>query len=249
MNLAITTSATGRAWRAIMLLVSAAALSAASTLLTAEEHGPNTGEKIDALAGAALSTRRSHLASELAAYGRESQNAMALIVAAEMQAQAGGQEVKRDKHTEGPDGPNDDKEPGEDIYTVAAMLSDARDLARNDVGLLAAIDQLASLETKGTGHPRRISGPQVHRDSVRGRHNDIYSIRFRGGEPAIVSVVGDGGTDLDLRIYDQGGNLVCSDLNYTDRSYCRWQPLREGNFRIKITNLGRVYNRYTIRTN
>lgn len=214
------------------------------TLFAAQQDGPNAGEKVDALAGTAQATHQSYLASELAAYGRQTQNAMALIVAAEMQAQAGGRDVPRDKQTEGPDEPGGDKEAGEDNSTVEAMLSDARDLARGDESLLAAIEQVESQESKG-----RVGGPVRHRDSVRARHHDIYNVRFYGGEPAIVTVVGDGDTDLDLRIYDQNGNLICRDTDYTDRNYCRWQPLWTGNFRIKVTNLGRVYNRYTISTN
>ncbi len=233
-----------RAQRTFLLFLSVSALFAAGTLLAAEKQGPNTSEKPHALTGTALATKRSHLASELAAYGRESQNAMALIVAAEMQAQAGGQEVHRDKRTEGPNGAGDDEEPREDMYTVAAMLSDARDLARGDDDLLAAIEQVTSRESKG--RPRQ---PATLRDRVLAGQTDNYKIRFRGGEPAIVSVTGDGGTDLDLRIYDEGGNLICSQPDNSDRCYCRWQPLWTGTFRIQITNHGSVSNNYTLRTN
>ncbi len=234
----------GLARNIVNTAVFVSAIFAVHTLFAAQQMGPNVGDKIDALVDMAWATHRSHLASELAAYGRESQNAMALIVAAMLRGQTGSREVPREKLTEGPDDAGDDKEPREDNSTVTAMLSDARALARGDQGLLTAIEQVASQESKG-----RVGKSVRHVDRVLARHNDIYTIRFRGGEPAIVSVVGDGDTDLDLRIYDENGNLICSDLDYTDRNYCRWQPRWTGKFRVKITNLGSVYNRYTLRTN
>lgn len=211
--------------------------------VVAEHHEANTGDKVDEMSGDAMATHQSHLATELATYGREAGSAMALIVAAEMQAQAGGRDVDREKETEGPN-EADDNEDSNDMYSVSAMLSDARDLARGDESLLAAIAQVESQESKGL-----TTGPAVHYDRVNGRTHDWYRLTFRGGEPAIVSVVGGGRTDLDLRIYDQNGNLICADTDYSDRNYCRWQPIWTGPFRVKITNMGRISNAYVIRTN
>ena len=72
---------------------------------------------------------------------------------------------------------------------------------------------------------------------------------FTGGRYAEVAAVGDGDTDLDLYIYDGNGNLVCSDTDLSDRTYCGWTPRWTGAFTIKIVNRGRVYNRYTLVTN
>ena len=230
-----------------ILLAMASVFLGVGPVVAQDEEGTNSGDKLDEMSAEASATHQSYVASELAAYGRESRNAMALIVAAEMQAQAGGHEVEREKTTEGPDeanGANEDDEGGDDMYSVSAMLSDARDLARGDESLLAAIEQVESQESKG-----RTTGPGTHYDRVDGRTNDWYRIPFTGGEPAIVTVIGNGRTDLDLRIYDQNGNLICKDVDYTDRNVCRWQPVWTGNFRIKITNLGRTASGYRLQTN
>ncbi len=50
-------------------------------------------------------------------------------------------------------------------------------------------------------------------------------------------------------IYDQNGNLICSDTDYTDRLLCSWYPRWRGDFRIKIVNRGNVYNEYDLVTN
>ena len=83
-------------------------------------------------------------------------------------------------------------------------------------------------------------------ERVNAYSTDYYNVRFFGDEKAWVYVDGDGDTDLDLYIYDENGNLICSDTDYTDRMYCEWIPVWTGRFRIEIRNLGDVYNEYLI---
>ena len=64
-----------------------------------------------------------------------------------------------------------------------------------------------------------------------------------------MTVVGDGDTDLDLYVYDQNGNLIDKDVDYTDNCVCTFVPRWTGLFVIKIVNRGSVYNRYVLRTN
>ena len=63
------------------------------------------------------------------------------------------------------------------------------------------------------------------------------------------AVVGDGDCDLDLYIYDENGNIVASDTDYTDQCICRWVPSWTGKFIIRIVNRGYVYSNYIIATN
>jgi hypothetical protein len=44
----------------------------------------------------------------------------------------------------------------------------------------------------------------------------IFNETFRGGELAVVSIVGDGTTDLDLYVFDNNGNLVARAIGLTD---------------------------------
>lgn len=78
---------------------------------------------------------------------------------------------------------------------------------------------------------------------------DVYHITFDGGYLAQVRVFGDGDTDLDVRVYDENGNLVASDLSYSDNCIVEWRPRWTGVFRIEVENLGGVYNRYDLFTN
>lgn len=132
-------------------------------------------------------------------------------------------------------------------YDVDKLIADAKEYADGDATLLALISQLEGQKTGGTRGA--VGGPKSHVDRVLAHSTDTYNIRFRGGEVARVVVIGDGDTDLDLYIYDENGNFITSDTDNTDDCVCSWTPRWTGNFRIKIKNLGNVYNRYVLTTN
>src|ERR1051325_654969 len=63
------------------------------------------------------------------------------------------------------------------------------------------------------------------------RYND-FSVTFRGGEVARVSLSGDGSTNLDLYIYDQYGRLIVYDNDYGDDCFVQWLPYYTATFTI-----------------
>jgi hypothetical protein len=127
---------------------------------------------------------------------------------------------------------------------VLQLLTSARELAGEDANMQAVIDDLEGSMTKG-----RAGGPAVHYDRVEAYTTDIYRITFRGGQSAIVEVVGDGDTDLDCFMYDENGNLIVSDVDYTDHCILVWTPSWTGPFELQIQNLGSVWNGYVLSTN
>jgi len=86
-------------------------------------------------------------------------------------------------------------------------------------------------------------------DRVGARSTKTYEIGFTAGEPALLTIIGDRDTDLDIYVYDQHGNLVASDTDRSDWTALTWVPKRNGIYTIKIKNLGGVYNSYRMRTN
>lgn len=204
--------------------------------------GNNVADKAAAESESSRAVRQLYLADELADYGHDARNPMALIVAAEMIAQAGARDVEQAKTAEGK-GTAGDKtaKPERD---VASLLGEARALSGQNAALLAAIDRVAASESKG-----RSNGPGQVSERVLAGDTDTYTIRFDGGESAGVVVVGDGDTDLDLYVYDENGNLVCKDDDRTDTMLCEWTPAWTGDFTVKIKNLGGVYNAYEMATN
>lgn len=68
------------------------------------------------------------------------------------------------------------------------------------------------------------------------------------GDLVTIAVEGDGDTDLDLYVYDDGGRLIASDRDPDDFAVVEFRVLRSSNFTIEVKNLGRVYNAYRIST-
>ena len=57
---------------------------------------------------------------------------------------------------------------------------------------------------------------------------------FLGGARAIVTVEGDGSTDLDVYVYDENGNLVAKVDGPGDKCRVTWTPRWTGKFTIKV---------------
>ncbi len=98
------------------------------------------------------------------------------------------------------------------------------------IPMAVVVTALATIAEAGA-----IPGPKVTSDSVNAYTTDVYHIAFD--------------TDLDLFVYDEAGDLVASDTDYTDDCLAAWTPYCTQVFTIKVENLGCVYNRYGLATN
>lgn len=234
--------------RLITAAAGLALLSGAALAQTDGKTGTNRAPQASvATTPQALGVEKAKLAADLAVYARQASNPVAMLLAAQLESEVGGSETPRKKMSEPAGGTPTGESPAKAERPQASadtLFAEARTLARGDNELVARIDRTAQRQSKG-----RVPGPARHVDRVDARTNDWYTIPFRGGEPARLVVLGDGDTDLDLFVYDENNNLVCSDTDYTDRLVCAWNPVWTGNFRVKISNLGRVYNQYTLITN
>ena len=94
-----------------------------------------------------------------------------------------------------------------------------------------------------------VGGPKVAKDTVQANGTDAYTVAFRANEVTRVRLTGDGDTCLELRVYDENGNLVAGDTaGFGDARQVLITPKWTGKFTIKIRNIGNVYNRYTLIT-
>ena len=185
------------------------------------------------------------VAAELSKYGYANNDALSLIQAARLSKQAGftREDKKKDEVEEMRAAPESGKKGGQVSLDPTKLLADAKAMADNDGVLLALIDDVNS-NVRGA-----VGGPKYAYGTVGAGSTDVYNITFRGGELAMVIVIGDGDTDLDVYVYDNNGNLITSDTDYSDDCVCSWTPRWTGNFKIKIKNRGNVYNNYVLRTN
>lgn len=208
--------------------------------------GQNQANTSDAKAQLPSDIEALSLVAPLAQLGYEQGEALPLIQAAQILVNFPSVETKRDKTTETAGGASDDKSQ-KPIVTIEQLLADAAELAEGNAALttlISDVEAASNAPTRGA-----VGGPKYSRDRVNAGDTDIYNVRFKGNEVAYVYVSGDGDTDLDLYVYDENGNLIDSDTDRTDECIVYFTPRWTGNFKIKIKNLGRVYNRYTLRTN
>lgn len=185
------------------------------------------------------------VAAQLSKYGYANKDALSLIQAARLSKKSGFTLEERAKYEveEMRPAPEAGKKGGQVSLDPAKLLADAKTMAGDDGVLLALIDDVNN-NVRGA-----VGGPKYNYSSVNAGGSDMYTMDFRGGELAVVTVIGDGDTDLDLYVYDNNGNLITRDQDYTDDCVVTFVPRWTGTFYIKIVNRGSVYNNYVIRTN
>lgn len=228
---------------AILILLGAANMN----IFAQTDNLPNKTEKPDGAkrSQSADHIEKNHLAYQIAKYGRATKSPDAMLVAAKILLELPAKKMEIEKQTEGGETDvNAKKDTGE--MTAAQFLKDARLFAKGDKNVLARI---AEIEKTAPDDRGAYGGPKRTQTRVRAKATDIFPISFRGGEQAVVSVSGDGDTDLDLFVFDQKGNLIASATDGTDDCIVRFYPLRSGLFIIRVKNLGGVYNRYVMATN
>jgi hypothetical protein len=187
---------------------------------------------------------RLHTAGNLVRFGRQEQDPLLLITAARLFLQTPTGAMSESPTPEGQAIEASQKKSESRSLAPAELLAEARALAGEDQALLALADQVESEKKRGA-----LSGPAGGTYQVQAGVTDTFTVAFKAGEGAMVVVMGDGDTDLDLLIYDENGNLIVKDDGRSDQCLVSWVPRWTGNFRIHVRNLGIVYNKYSIAHN
>lgn len=139
----------------------------------------------------------------------------------------------------------EDGTPGDGALDADAMLATARDLATGDDMMLGLIDDVASENTKGV-----VSGPVYNNARIGGGQTDTYrAVPFEGGTYAEIYVEAKGSNDLNLKVTDDQGRLVCSDTDASAIAYCGWSPRSTGDFTIAVQNASGGSADYALITN
>jgi hypothetical protein len=179
-------------------------------------------------------------AHALARYGDARKDPLALITAAKLKKEAGGQDATFERTGK--------SQPGEakgkaDTMSVEALIERAKALSAGRADLVALADDVLKGSARGAA-----GGPRSTRTVVRGGGTDQFRITFIGGEPAAVGISGDGDSRLDLYVYDENGNAVCNRVGPGDDAICRFNPRWTGPFIVRVVNRG-VANEYRLLTN
>ncbi len=92
-------------------------------------------------------------------------------------------------------------------------------------------------------HAGSKDGPRRWTKVLKKSSEVVYKIEFVASQnPALkaaeFALIGDGGTDVDIEVYDANGKMVASDLNLTDIALVRWAPNQTQVYTIRVKNLG-----------
>lgn len=224
-----------------LVLVSACLATPLAMAAGAAKKGSNADvSKATASSPATQAVEAIRTANALARYGDAKKDALALITAAKMKKEAGGQDATFERKGNTTAGEAKSKT---DAMSVEALLERAKALAGGRADLVALADDVAKSGSRGAA-----GGPRSTRTVVRGGSTDQFRVTFIGGEPAAVGISGDGDSRLDLYVYDENGNNVCGQVGPGDDAVCRFHPRWTGPFIIRVVNRG-MANEYRLLTN
>jgi hypothetical protein len=182
------------------------------------------------------------MAERLARYGDQMQDALALIVAARIKQETGERAAKREFQTR--DGQGAASVKGRADTSVQSLIARARTMAKGRADVIAFANEVESSRPRG-----RIEGPHISTSVIRGGATNTLSMQFEGGTRAVVGISGDGATDLDLYVVDEGGQRVCAAEGNGDDEICRFTPHFTATYRVEIKNLGKIANQYLFVSN
>jgi hypothetical protein len=101
--------------------------------------------------------------------------------------------------------------------TVTGLIADVRAYKVRDIPRVPADASLLSKSVKQGGADR-------------------VEVRFRAGEPALVYVRPVTAVDLDLYVYDELNNLICTGASGGHDAQCRWRPRWDGPYLVDVRN-------------
>ena len=186
------------------------------------------------------------LADQVARHADRTRDVLAMIAAARMLGQTGPRTVTLEMRTEGKPKAKDAQAGALTTRdtTLKGMLERARKYAGGRHDLNTLVDELARTSAKV-----RDDGPARFAARIGDGVSHSYTMSFRANEPVMIAITGEGVSDLDLFVEDEAGSRICASTGAGDDEICRWTPRWAGNFRIRVRNLGNVYNEYRLWSN
>lgn len=180
------------------------------------------------------------MAQQLAGIGVETGDPILLIAAARLASQvAAGESELQPRESSQAAAESPGMHSAEEMLAAARALSDGRD------DLLGLIEDTAAEGSRGS-----VYGSGYYDGYIDGYQNVYYDESFFGGEQAVVTLQGHNPSDIDLWVYDEYGNLICSSTGYSSYESCTWTPAWTGNFTVRVENEGHARGTYfTLWTN
>jgi hypothetical protein len=118
--------------------------------------------------------------------------------------------------------------------TWESLLVRASQIAGANPAIIGLIADVRALKVRNI--PTATADASLLSKSVKKGGADRLEVRFRAGEPALVYVRPVAELDLDLFIYDEFNNLICTGASGGHEAQCRWRPRWDGPYLVDIRN-------------
>jgi hypothetical protein len=172
----------------------------------------------------------------MADMGRETKSPEMLIGAAKMlrsiSAKPGDAQATNDKGEKVKSGE------GETLQKVAQdWLREAAKMAHDDKLISPLVQRILDEEAQGS-----FGGPRSYYHQPGAGSTLTWEVRFAGGQPASITVTGNGRNSLTLTVTGPGYNYTWTGRNPS----ANWVPDRDRTYQIKVTNNGPGQAAYTL---
>lgn len=186
------------------------------------------------------------LGQDLFAYGLAQEDPVMVLSAAKITGSVFIEDVARNTQTRpGATPGSDDSTPADPAVTTAAqMYQIAYDLAEGDDYLQGLIED-ASVE----GSRGRVGGATRTLNRLQAGYVDMVRLEFEGGILAELAILGNDGSNLDLKVIDEKGKTICQEQGASDKLYCAWTPTQDGVFFAEVENVSSKRKSYYVLTN
>jgi hypothetical protein len=206
-----------RRWRFSCCAAGILSFSFALGAFAAQEPNINRSPAADTDATAAIAQLR--LSDTLADFGERNADPLALIEAAKIKKMLP---------------PPLDGADAAGTHSWKSLLARASQLAgsnRNTQALIADVRRLKLREIPVIPIGVTLLHKQIKQNSA-----DRAEVHFAAGEMAMVYIRPLTAADLDLFVYDDLNNLICTGGSDEHNSQCRWRPRHDGSYLIDVRN-------------
>ena len=181
------------------------------------------------------------LARQLMTYGYAHNDPLSLLMAAKIFAEWEPEPIVPESiKTKSGDKVSQETDP----FNVDRLLSDAVKFSGGDAGIQKMADEIAGAGAKGVK-----GGPVLGVYEIKGQDALITELKFKGDEPAIVAVEGEGNADLDLYVLDKDENVIVADESDSYKCAVYWVPEKTAVYYIVVTNRGNNSSVFAFGTN
>ena len=134
-------------------------------------------------------------------------------------------------------------------FSPASLFAEARVLAGPDPMLLQQIRIAQSTAPRGVTSSPFGHGLLRNVELLAPRSTYQFTVTAKGGAPLQIGAIGDLGTSLTMRLFDESGRVVCLDDHGDYAPVCELRPRSTGEYHVNLLNKSATQSRTVILSN